>query len=108
MSGLICDIKAEVSQFITARDLKQASTNDYIVIDVEPNGRNSIAGAWTVTRNRLIQVVKSFIFDRSTPVVICCADGGISQPAVTVLTRMGYSNVCYLQGGARGYDSLDV
>tara|TARA_B100000989_G_C19486990_1_gene447948 strand:- start:534 stop:893 length:360 start_codon:yes stop_codon:yes gene_type:complete len=96
-----CHVKG-MSLKLSADRLKKMDTDTYIIIDVRcmsawSNGY--IQGAWILAEERLSQVIKSFITDKQTKIVLYCDNGEISRQKTNLIRSLGYEESYYLEGG---------
>lgn len=72
------------------------------VRDLQEVNLGTIPGAVHISRGNLETKVEAVV-PRTAEVVIYCASGNRSAFAAETLQRMGYTNVCSLAGGIRGW-----
>lgn len=72
------------------------------VRDLQEVNLGKIPGAVHISRGNLETKVEAVI-PRDAEVVIYCASGNRSAFAADTMQRMGYTNVCSLAGGIRGW-----
>ena len=80
------------------------NTEGAVLLDVrtpEECREGRIPGSWNVPLHSLERVT-SRVADRDTPLFVYCLSGSRSGQAVSMLQRMGYTNVTNL-GGISGY-----
>ncbi|KAJ3037580.1 hypothetical protein HDV00_001467 [Rhizophlyctis rosea] len=78
----------------------------FYLLDVrEPYEWNEehISGATYTGRGALERDIEKLIPDTNAEIVVYCASGRRSVISADSLTRMGYKNVSYLEGGVREY-----
>ena len=66
------------------------------------------AGAVHLSRGVLERDVERTIPDPGTPLVLYCGGGSRSALAADALRRMGYTEVCSMQGGMRRWRELGL
>lgn len=76
------------------------------VRDLQEVNLGKIPGAVHISRGNLETKVEAII-PRDAEVVIYCASGNRSAFAADVMQQMGYTNVCSLAGGIRGWAEAD-
>lgn len=99
MSYQTCELEAARMPVTTTEDLDGISHCECIVIDIRKDAIGSIPGAWVIGTQRLSQVVKSFVLDKTTKLIVYCQSGEFSQTASRALINLGYTNTSYLEGG---------
>lgn len=72
------------------------------VRDLQEVNLGTIPGAVHISRGNLETKIEAVV-PREAEVVIYCASGNRSAFAAETLQRMGYTNVCSLAGGIRGW-----
>lgn len=99
MSYQVCELEAARIPVTTIEDLSSISHCECILIDIRKDGMGGIPGAWVIGTQRLSQVVKSFVIDKTTRLIVYCQSGEFSQTASRALINLGYTNASYLEGG---------
>ena len=102
---LYCEARARVRQISAkeALELHAAGRATFVdVRDLNEVNLGMIAGAIHLDRGRLESKVEAAI-SRDTPIVLYCAAGNRSALAAETLREMGYTNVCSLDSGFRGW-----
>lgn len=99
MSYETCELEVARIPVTTIEDLSSASHCECIVIDIRKDATVSIPGAWVIGTQRLSQVVKSFVLDKTTKLIVYCQSGEFSPTASRALINLGYTNTSYLEGG---------
>src|SRR6266536_4176635 len=91
--------KAEISE-VDARGAQELSGGAWVdVRETEEWQEGHIPGAVHVPRGYLESRIESAVPDKSTPVVLYCAQGNRSAFGAKTLTELGYSDVHSLTGG---------
>jgi rhodanese-related sulfurtransferase len=67
-----------------------------------------LPGALHVSRGVLESRVEKLLPDKDAPTVLYCGGGGRSALAADTLQEMGYTNVCSLAGGLRGWTAAGL
>ena len=96
--GRIRQVNASEAQALKAR----GGVTFLDVRDLQEVNLGRIPGAIHVSRGNLETKIEALI-PRDAEVVIYCASGNRSAFAADAMQQMGYSNVCSLAGGIRGW-----
>ena len=104
-TDLINEAKARIRQIDAseALALHVRGTSTFLdVRDLQEVNLGKIPGAVHISRGNLETKVEAVI-PRDADVVIYCASGNRSAFAADVMQQMGYTSVCSLSGGFRGW-----
>jgi rhodanese-related sulfurtransferase len=104
-TDLVNEAKSRIRQVNTAEALALHARGGAVFLDVrdlQEVNLGKIPGAVHISRGNLETKIEAII-PREAEVVIYCASGNRSAFAAETLTQMGYSNVCSLAGGFRGW-----
>ena len=104
-TDLINESKARIKQIDAAQALALHAAGGVSFLDVrdlQEVNLGKIPHAIHISRGNLETKVESLIL-RDAEVVIYCASGNRSAFAADVMQQMGYTNVCSLAGGFRGW-----
>jgi len=84
---------------------------DSTIVDVREDAewdQGHLPGAMHLSRGVLEYRVEKLLPDKDAPIVLYCGGGGRSALAADVLQEMGYTNVCSLAGGFRGWTAAGL
>ena len=104
-TDLINESKARIKQIDAAQALALHAAGGVSFLDVrdlQEVNLGKIPHAIHISRGNLETKVEALI-PRDAEVVIYCASGNRSAFAADVMQQMGYTNVCSLAGGFRGW-----
>lgn len=104
-ADLINEAKARVRQLSAREALELRKSGDVVFLDVRDQHEvnlGKIPGAIHISRGNLESKVDAAI-PRDARVVVYCASGNRSALAADTMTTLGYSDVCSLAGGFRGW-----
>ena len=104
-TDLINDAKARIRQIDTKEALATHARGGAVFLDVrdlQEVNLGRIPGAVHISRGNLETKVEAVV-PRDAEVVIYCASGNRSAFAADTMQQMGYTNVCSLAGGFRGW-----
>ncbi len=104
-TDMINDSKSRVRQIdaAEARTLHDAGGATFLDVRDQPEANlGRIPGAAHISRGNLETKVEAIV-PRDANVVIYCASGNRSALAADTLQQMGYTSVCSLAGGFRGW-----
>ena len=90
---------------------RRARGENLVLIDVREDDEFRVdhaAGAVHLSRGVLERDVERTIPDPGTPLVLYCGGGSRSALAADALRRMGYTEVCSMQGGMRRWRELGL
>ena len=119
---MVGEAKAEVSVVTPLEAQQRVQTEpNTLVVDVREPGdvqtTGTVPGAINVPLGMLaIRADKELpeamrderLQDRSTPVLTTCAAGGQAALAAKTLKDMGFTNVSYIEGGAKGWSEAGL
>lgn len=104
-TDLINESKARIRQIDTAEALalhKRGGVTFLDVRDLQEVNLGGIPKAIHISRGNLETKIEAVV-PRDAEVVIYCASGNRSAFAADTMQQMGYTNVCSLAGGFRGW-----
>jgi len=104
-TDLINEAKARIRQIDTAEALalhKRGGVTFLDVRDLQEVNLGGIPNAVHISRGNLETKIEAVV-PRDAEVVIYCASGNRSAFAAETMQQMGYTNVCSLAGGFRGW-----
>jgi rhodanese-related sulfurtransferase len=104
-TDLINESKARIRQIDSAEALalhKRGGVTFLDVRDLQEVNLGKIPGTVHISRGNLETKIEAVI-PRNAEVVIYCASGNRSAFAADTMQDMGYTNVCSLAGGFRGW-----
>ena len=104
-TDLINESKARIRQIDTAEALalhKRGGVTFLDVRDLQEVNLGGIPNAVHISRGNLETKIEAVV-PRDAEVVIYCASGNRSAFAADTMQQMGYTNVCSLAGGFRGW-----
>ncbi|MES2178884.1 MAG: rhodanese-like domain-containing protein [Gemmatimonadota bacterium] len=104
-TDLINESKARITQIDAAEALSRHSRGGAIFLDVrdlQEVNLGKIPGALHISKGNLETKIEGVV-PRDAEVVIYCASGNRSALAADTMQEMGYTNVCSLAGGFRGW-----
>ncbi|MEO7455607.1 MAG: rhodanese-like domain-containing protein [Gemmatimonadaceae bacterium] len=104
-SDMVNEAKARIRQIDSAQALAAHAKGGAVFLDVrdlQEVNLGRIPGAVHISRGNLETKVEAVV-PRDADVIIYCASGNRSAFAAETMTAMGYSNVCSLAGGFRGW-----
>lgn len=104
-TDLINDSKARIKQVDASAALSCHGRGGAVFLDVrdlQEVNLGRIPGAVHISRGNLETKVEAIV-PRDAEVVIYCASGNRSALAADTMQAMGYTNVCSLAGGFRGW-----
>ncbi|MDB4893731.1 MAG: Rhodanese-like protein [Gemmatimonadetes bacterium] len=104
-TDLINESKARIRQIDTAEALALHERGGVIFLDVRDQQEvnlGKIPNAVHISRGNLETKIEAVV-PRDAEVVIYCASGNRSAFAADTMQDMGYTNVCSLAGGFRGW-----
>jgi rhodanese-related sulfurtransferase len=104
-TDLINESKARIRQIDTAEALALHTRGGVTFLDVRDQQEvnlGKIPNAVHISRGNLETKIEAVV-PRNAEVVIYCASGNRSAFAADTMQQMGYSNVCSLAGGFRGW-----
>lgn len=104
-TDMINEAKTRIRQVNTAEALALHARGGATFLDVrdlQEVNLGKISGAVHISRGNLETKVEAVV-PRDAEVVIYCASGNRSAFAADVMQQMGYTNVCSLAGGFRGW-----
>lgn len=104
-TDLIDDAKSRIREVSPAEALATHAGGSATFLDVrdlQEVNLGRIPGALHISRGNLEQKVEAIV-PRDAAVVVYCGGGGRSALAADTLRAMGYTNVCSLAGGFRGW-----
>ena len=104
-TDLINDAKTRIKQVNAAEALATHAKGGAVFLDVrdlQEVNLGRIPGAMHISKGNLETKIEAAV-PRDADVVIYCASGNRSALAADTMQQMGYSNVCSLAGGFRGW-----
>jgi rhodanese-related sulfurtransferase len=104
-TDLINESKARIRQIDAAQALELHKRGDVTFLDVRDQQEvnlGKIPNAVHISRGNLETKIEAVV-PRDAEVVIYCASGNRSAFAADTMQNMGYTNVCSLAGGFRGW-----
>ncbi len=104
-TDLINESKARIRQVNTAEALALRTKGGVTFLDVRDQQEvnlGRIPNALHISRGNLETKIEAVV-PRDAEVVIYCASGNRSAFAADTMQQMGYTNVCSLAGGFRGW-----
>lgn len=87
----------------------QATTSSHVILDVREfpeYAAGSIPGSRLCPLSTLEQAAASW--DKSTPLLLVCRTGKRAAQAAGILQRLGFQNVCLLQGGLEAWKAAGL
>ncbi len=102
---LVNEAKSRIRQIDTKGALAAHERGGAVFLDVrdlQEVNLGRIPGAVHISRGNLETKVEAVV-PRDAEVIIYCASGNRSAFAAETMTQMGYTNVCSLAGGFRGW-----
>lgn len=102
-----------MAQKISTQDLSSLMDGKapFALIDVRESGEYNathIPGAALIPRRRIEYIIESSVPFKGTKVVVCDDDGRRARLAAATLDDLGYTDVCYLEGGTNRWASNDL
>lgn len=93
---------------VTPQWLKDALPNeDFFLVDVHTPEQPHIDGTDAVIPfDEITDRLSQLPSDKSTPIVLYCRSGSMSQQAAQALANLGYTNVSHVEGGRDAYLKL--
>ena len=104
-TDLINESKTRIRQIDAAEALRKHAAGGVIFLDVRDLPEvnlGKIPGAVHISRGNLETKIEAVV-PRNADVVIYCASGNRSALAADTMQAMGYTTVCSLAGGFRGW-----
>ena len=103
---LAAEARARIAELSPAR-ARELLAEGAVLIDVrdreELGADPPIAGALNISRGQLELKIADAVPDKDTPVLLYCGGGNRGALATDALRQLGYTQVCNLQGGLRGW-----
>ena len=99
--ALLSRLRRTVVQ-IDPREALRRQSGGSLLIDIRPleqSAQGSAPGACRLSRGQLEQQIESFVADSSQAILLLCSSGVTSLLAVENLQRMGYCDICSVEGG---------
>ena len=94
----------------TELDALLKGDSPFALIDVRESGEynsSHIPGAALIPRRRIEFIIEDSVPARGVQVVVCDDDGRRASLAAATLERLGYTNVCILDGGVNRWSARD-
>ena len=105
--ALVRDAKTRIKEITIDEYRRRAALGErLILVDVREDhewDKDHLPGALHLSRGVLERDIEHMFPDKGSPLVLQCGGGFRSALAADNLLRMGYTNVCSLAGGYRGW-----